>query len=461
MSMDKETQTPATAKQGQSFWQGDTTIGNNGVAAAPRQIKTSIGYRSYEIYQRQRVRDSTEKLKPSDLVSDDYRVDPYPILGTLREHYPCYRDWLGNAYWITRYDDVTSIFADDANFETRSKLWHYGLEGYGRDLRSELPVLEAQAARTDQGIETIARSITTDLAASDAPDLAVDFAARLSVELLAHTLDLPKEDIGKFAGLYWRLQRGVSWEPKAQADGRQALHALADYIAPLLDARRNNPGDDVLSAIAALELEGGSATAADVVTTLLEGDHETLQGAFANLWFLLLTHPDQLARVRQEPRLLKYAYYETLRHSAPVLSAKRFARHEVERFGQLLPEGALLICSAAAANRDPRIFDNPDEFQIDRKDVCQREPRGQYRADGLASGIAFGLGKPSKYPALPEDRPRSLYALTRDTVITASRILLEEFPGLRLADGASPRLESLRVGDMHTCWHLPVVLGNS
>ena len=154
--------------------------------------------------------------------------------------------------------------------------------------------------------------------------------------------------------------------------------------------------------------------------------------------------------------MLKVAYLETLRHSAPVLSAERFARHEVERFGKLIPEGAQLICSAAAANRDPRIFADPDRFIVDRRDMCQREPRGQYRADGLASGIAFGLGPPSRHPAIPEDRPRSLYAITRDTAVRASRVLLDMVADLRLQEGANPHLASLRVGEMHTCWKLPV-----
>jgi hypothetical protein len=154
---------------------------------------------------------------------------------------------------------------------------------------------------------------------------------------------------------------------------------------------------------------------------------------------------------------LKYAYYETLRHSTPVLTAKRFARHEVERFGHLLPEGALIMCSAAAANRDPRIFSRPDQFLVHRADLCQREPRGQYRADGLPAGIAFGLGRPSRYPALPEDRPRSLYALTRDMAVTASQVLLDRLSGLRLKPGAQPFLSSLSLDEMHICWHLPVV----
>ena len=234
------------------------------------------------------------------------------------------------------------------------------------------------------------------------------------------------------------------------------MRDLADYVRPLLASRRGNPGEDMISAIASLDLAGGPATAEDVVTTLLEGDHETLHGALANLWFLLLTHPDQLHRVERDRRLMKFAYLETLRHSTPVATARRFARHEVERFGFLLPEGALAVCAAGAANRDPRIFSEPDRFQVERKDLCPREPRGQYRADGLPAGIAFGPGKPTRFPAIPEDRPRSLYALTRDAAVTASGVLLERLNNLRLKPGATPTLRSLRVGEMHTCWSLPV-----
>jgi pulcherriminic acid synthase len=153
---------------------------------------------------------------------------------------------------------------------------------------------------------------------------------------------------------------------------------------------------------------------------------------------------------------VKFSWLETLRHSTPVLTANRWTRHEVERFGQLLPEGALVICAAGAANRDPRLFAEPDRFDVARKDLCPREPRGQYRADGLPAGIAFGLGKPTKFPAVPEDRPRSLYAITRDTAVAASNILLDRLAHLRLKSGPAPMVRSLRVGDMHACWSLPV-----
>lgn len=456
MSTDvKETASDARAAPGPIGEGSNVVLGRNGV---PLYARTGSGtdFRTYEVHQRERVGDSTEKIKPVQLISPDFAADPYPLLEILRENYPCYRDWLGNSYWISRYNDVTSIFTDDANFETRSKRWFYGIEDFGRDLRGELPVLIAQANQIDTFAPKIAEEIIAGFKADGGVDLATEFAARLPLELLARTLDLPEGDFPTFVERYWRMQRGYDWDPKAQAAGLQAISEMTDYFRPLLEARRGAPGEDMLSAIAALELEGGPTTAEDVVATLLEGDHQTLHGALANMWFLLLTHPDELAHVKQERRMLKFAYFETLRHSTPVLAAKRFARQEVERFGKLIPEGGLLICSAAAANRDPRIYADPDKFIVGRKDLCQREPRGQYRADGLPAGIAFGPGQPSKHPAVPEDRPRSLYAITRDTAELASEMLLDELPDLQLKKGAKPTLRSLRLGEMHTCWSLPV-----
>jgi pulcherriminic acid synthase len=436
----------------------DQIVGRNGVVITRREARSdSPAYRTYEVYQRERVGESTEKIKPKQLVSEDYRLDPYPIVGTLRENYPSYRDWLSNSYWITQYNDVTSIFTDDANFETRPKTWYYGLKDFGRDLRNELPVLVAEEAQIDAHAAEVAGQLAADLASRDEGDLATGFAAPFAMALLAKTIDLPEQDLETFTSRYWRMQRGTSWNPALQKDGRRAIDELVSYFEPIVEARRQSPGEDTISAMLQVQTEGGPITASDVVVTMLEGDHETLHGALANLWFLLMTNPLEFEQARSERRLMKLAYLETIRHSTPVITAYRFARHEVERFGKLLPEGARLTCSAAAGNRDPRVFKDPDTFIVDRKDMCQREPRGQYRADGLATGITFGLGKPSPHPAVPEDRPRSRYSITRDTAVTASQTLLEHLDGIRLAPGATPHLASLSIGEMHTCWKLPVV----
>ncbi len=441
--------------------EGDSsvTIGHNGVAIVRRDGHAKQ-FRTYEIHQRRRVGEATEAIRPRALISREFQRDPYPTLATLRELQPCYRDWLGNAYWITRYDDVTSVFVDAANFASRSKRYFYGLDAIGRDLRAEAAVERHHERTFDAHTADVAAALVAEMTRRGSADIAKQFAARLPLELLVREWGIEQADQAGFVERCWRMQRGVQAHAAMERTGRAAFAELVEYLRPLLDERRVHPRDDLVSVIAALDLPAGGATAEDLVATLLESDHETLHGALANLWFLLLTHPAELARVRagrEEARLMKLAYLEAVRHSTPVIAAQRFARHEVERFGIVIPEGALVVCAAAAANRDPRVFENPDEFSVGRRDLTQREPRGMYRADGLASGITFGLGAPSKRPAVPEDRARSLYAITRDAAVAASKRLLEDLPNLALAPGATPRLESLAPGTMHTCWQLPVV----
>jgi len=430
--------------------------GRNGVSIVLHQSRgDGTGYRTYEVYQRERVGESTEKIKPSQLNSEAYRLDPYPLVGILREHYPCYRDWLNNCYWVTQYNDVTSIFADAANFETRSRAWHLGQSsggGWGDDWGTEVSIATAITRTFDDEVVPQAGALLDELSGQDTPDLVRHVLGPLVTRLLATSFGVPSQQHTEFADLFWRMQRGVSWDPKLQQQGLAAMSELTGMFAQLLAATDADAEGHVL---AVMKSQDPNVTVRDVIATLLEQDYQTLHGGMANLWYQLLTNSDEYAKVTDQ-RLMKVAYLETLRHSPPVITALCFARHEVERFGRLIPTGAQIRLSAAAANRDPRIFADPDQFIVDRADLCQREPRGQYRADGLATGITFELGKPSIHPAVPEDRPRSRYALVRDVAVAASMMVQESLPNLRLADGAQPRQASLTVGEMHTCWQLPV-----
>jgi pulcherriminic acid synthase len=431
--------------------------GRNNVA-----IKKPLGgrgghYRTYEIHQRQRPRDMPVFVNPRWSHSPEVLRDPYPTLAHIRENYECYRDWVNNADWVMRYNDVTSIFVDDANFETRPKLWYYAMEGYGRDLRDELPYLWAWANGVEVAGPRVARLLIDGFRGRGAADLVEEFSSRYPAFTLAAALGLPEGDWPQFATWHRQMNEGVGWDPRRELAGRQAMASLAEYVRPLLAARRAAPAGDAISAFATLEVEGGPTTAEDLVTTLLEDDGDTLFAGLANQCFLLLTNPDELRTIIEKPLFVKHAWQETLRHSAPMLHARRYARNEVERFGRLIPEGGLVMCSAAAANRDPRIFDEPDRFDVTRKDLCFREPRGQYRADGLPAAVTPGLGKPTHHPAVPEDRPRSRYAITTDLAVIATTALIEALPGLRLASGAEPTLTCRWVWDMHSCWSLPAV----
>lgn len=443
----------------------DRTGRANGEIYAPGrnavEIKSLGGrggyYRSYEVYGRQRLKHSQHLINPRWFLGKQYLLDPYPTLAILRDNYELYRDWLNNADWVSRYNDATSIFVDDANFETRSKRWFYGMESYGRDLREELPVLVALANGVERAAPAVVDELIGRFAGRGEAELIGDFTYRYPTALLASALGLPREQWERFAQLYASMMDGWQWDPAREVAGKQAMLELADLVRPLLTARRVAPGDDLISAIATRAVADGPTTAEDVVATILEGDGETLFGSLSNALFQLLKHEEQLHAVHGDRLLIKRAWQEALRYTTPTLQARRFARREVERYGRLIPEGGLVLCAAAAGNRDPRQFADPDTFDVFRKDLCYREPRGQYRADGLPSGVAFGLGKPSRHPAVPEDRPRSLYAITMDLAVLALEELLGTLKNLRIAPGAEPRLFCRWPWDMHVCWDLPVV----
>ena len=443
-------------------------------------------YRTYEVEQRKRVVDSTLRFNPAWLLDDSvamrgggqvdgdpkYRSDPHALLGILREGYPCFHDWLSNRFFVTRYDDVTSILADEPNYEFRSKRHYYGVaaEGkgvfdIGRDLRQVLEYGElatpAQFAWAKGMIghgRAVARQLIDGFRGRGHVEFVSEFASRLPVLVLARMLEIAPADVDWFGECYLKMVRGtVGAVPEREVAGREAAESLRRYFEPLVAQRRGRAADDLLSAMANSTPSGGPVTGADVVVTLLEGDSDTLQGALANMWFQLLTHPDQLSLVQGAPDLLvKRAYLETLRHSPPVLNAVLYARREVERFGQLFPLGAQVVASAAAANRDPRLFVDPDKFDILRKDLSYREPRGMYRADGLPAGIAVGLGRPSRYAARPDDRPPSVYALTRNLAEEATQEVVAALGNPRLAPGAYPELTSEFPGELYTCWQLEI-----
>ena len=400
--------------------------GRNGVVIQTHR-GTGSGFRTYEVHQRERVGESTEKIKPQQLLSDEHRRDPYPLLGILREHYPFYRNWTSNSYWVTRYNDVTSIFVDEGNFESRSNAWRYGLHDLGQNVGQQLDFLAREASVFDNGLAERVHELTAGFSRGD---LVTDIFGPLVMQLTGELFEVAEDDQQRFASLVWQAKRGSGWDPDLQLQGRQAIESLRELLA-----------------------------SDDQVATLLEYDFETLFGGLANLWYMLLTNSVAYQRATSDSRLMKLAWLETLRYLTPTLYAERFARHEVERFGKLIPKGALLVCAAGAANRDPRVFSDPDSFIVDRRDLTQREPRGQYRADGLASGIAFGLGRPSRHPAVPEDRPRSRYALIRDSAVTISMALIEALEQIDLAVGSQPALTSLKAGEIHTCWSLPVTTG--
>jgi cytochrome P450 len=242
-----------------------------------------------------------------------------------------------------------------------------------------------------------------------------DLGAPLPAIVMAELLGVPAEDHGKFRA--WASQ--IVAAPAAIASGepgqqsfQSAFESLSEYLGAVITARRRAPRADLISALVAAQEDRDALSDRELLATailLLIAGHETTTNLIGNGTLALLQHPGELARLRAEPDLLKSAIEEMLRFDSPVQGTMRAALEPVDLGGVTVGKGALVICGIGAANRDPAVFEDPDRFDVARRDN---------RHLSFGFGTHFCLGAP----------------LARLEAEVAFRLLLDQFPKLALAD---------------------------
>jgi cytochrome P450 len=153
--------------------------------------------------------------------------------------------------------------------------------------------------------------------------------------------------------------------------GQAALEKLHDYFDSLIAERRENLRDDVLSELIRAEESGDKLGSSELLAQcrgLLIAGFETTIGLIGNAMLALLTHPNELKRLKERPDLIGPAVEECLRFDGPIVLTPRYLREDAVFGGVLIPEGAQVWAMLLAANRDPARFRNPDRFDIARKD---------------------------------------------------------------------------------------------
>jgi cytochrome P450 len=136
-----------------------------------------------------------------------------------------------------------------------------------------------------------------------------------------------------------------------------------------IDRLRANPGDDLLSRLVTLDSDGDRLTDKELMATaglLLAAGFETTVNLLGTGTHLLVTHPDQLAILREDASLWPNAVDEMLRYESPVQNTARWAAQEVEICGVTVPRGMLVITMIGGANRDPEVFEEPERFDVRR-----------------------------------------------------------------------------------------------
>ncbi|MFJ7774246.1 cytochrome P450 [Streptomyces yangpuensis] len=228
----------------------------------------------------------------------------------------------------------------------------------------------------------------------DRVDLVDQFAYPFPVTVICRLLGVPHEDEPRFH--VWAETLAASLDPDPDEDPTQrgkgttdARMELGMYLAGLIEERRKNPGDDMLSQLATADGPDGAMTTMEALSTsalLLIAGHETTVNLITNGMLTLLRHPDVLERLREEPGLSVPIVEELLRYEPPVqLLPQRTTLSDIEVAGVTIPKGASLWLILASGNRDPKRFDDPDRFDPDRKDIQHL---------GLGSGIHSCFGAP-------------------------------------------------------------------
>src|SRR5688572_8222255 len=248
-------------------------------------------------------------------------------------------------------------------------------------------------------------------------ELIGDFAYPLPLTVISEMLGIPFADRDKFRE--WS-QAAVSFTPADRANPAVTakLIEFIAYMRGLVADKRSNPGDDLLSGLVLAETEGDKLSENELLSmifVLIVAGHETTVNLIANGTLALFEHPEQRARLRENPGLLKPAIEEMLRYYGPVeISLTRWVRQDTELGGQRLRRGEQIMALLASANHDGEQFPNPELFDI------SREPN---RHAAFGTGIHACLGATLArlegqiaFATLLSRMPRLTLAIPRDEV---------------------------------------------
>ena len=321
-----------------------------------------------------------------DLFDGRFWNDPYPAYAAVRTDDPVRKVDLpdGPVWMLFRHADVRAALTDPR----LSKDWRWTLppeqraEAPGQPLpmlllmdppgHTRLRKLVSRSftlRRMEElrpRVEQFATQLLDDLPATGEVDLMAEYAFLLPVYVICELLGVPAEDRDDFAS--WS---NVMVDESTRDQAMEAAGKLHGYLTQLIEAKRATPDDALISALIQ-EADGGDRLSQEELVAmamiLLIAGHETTVNLIGNGVLALLTHPGQLAQLKERPELMASAVEEFLRFDSPVHSTPaRFAAEDVEYSGVTIPAGSVVLLSLAAANRDPDRFTHADELKVDRE----------------------------------------------------------------------------------------------
>jgi pulcherriminic acid synthase len=376
-----------------------------------------------------------------DIFSPEFARDPYPLYRVMRDEHPLYVHEGTGAYVLSRYQDIELALRNPV-FTTRSYAQQIEpllgrtivqLDGKEHAAQRNLIGPSFQAVNIRKRflglIEETARKLIDPFRARGEVELVGEFVAHFPVGILAGLLGLPPDEKGRFRSWYTSLLRfglNLTGDPEVSRAGFAARDELDAYLRPLIRERRLDPGDDLLSMLASVELDGhglGDDEICRFGMLMIFAGGETTEKMLATCFRNLVSHPEQLAGVRADRSLIERAIAESLRYTAPTHMVPRRTSASVEVSGGTIPAESEVLCFLGSANRDERRYERPDVFDIHRKEV---DPERAFT--GAANHLAFGAGRHFCLGA----------TLAKFEVQVAIEQLLDAMRDILYADGVAP-----------------------
>ncbi len=326
-----------------------------------------------------------------DPFDEAVRRDPYALYARGRREQPVFAHPTFPVVSLFRHQDVQALLRDPAQWSNFFPL-PPGMERPGDMPPSMLGVdppehtrlrgLVSQAftprmiRRLEARLHAIAHELLDEALREREVDLVAALTYPLPVVVIAEMIGIPIADRGRFKAwsdaLVRNLGVGLLTPPTLERleEQRAVIRQMRDYFLPLVEERRREPREDLLSGLVAAESEGSRLTFDEMIQTLillLVAGNETTTNLIGNAVLELLAHPDALEELRADPTLLADAIEEVLRFSSPVQMDPRRATRATEIAGVPVAADQFVIGWIGSANRDEAVFERPEVFDIRRK----------------------------------------------------------------------------------------------
>ncbi|GCD91133.1 cytochrome P450 [Nocardioides sp. LS1] len=342
-----------------------------------------------------------ERLADFELIKPEVAKEPTEYYNKLRSGCPVsHTDTFGGFWLMSRYQDVYEALLDPVTYSS-------SLNGISIPKIPQPPVIcleqdepehrkfrkpmqawftVARMRKFEPQVREIVTNCLDQFAAEGRGDLALSLAQPVPPLVVARLLGLPEADWP------WFRERDVTaLRLTREGDNTGAAAAIADlheYVRERLNERRKQPTDDLLSEIAALEIDGMPITDDDAVAMALltlNAAHDTTVAGIGGLLYHLARNQNVQDQVTADQSLVESAVDEALRIATPILGQGRTATEDLSLEGVEVPKGDQVMLLLGSANRDPSRFPSPDEFRLDR-------PRNQHVSFG--AGIHRCVGAP-------------------------------------------------------------------